>query len=192
MGGPARHPDMTLDALPLPGLTMTGYGLVGIEEANRLLAGRHYLGSISSGVFVLGDRRDDGSLTQVQVWRHPTARLVPANWLELSRWCIATDERNAGSRFMGWVRRYLRANSKAPALVSYSELGRHDGSLYKASGWNAAPTHHALRWQADEIGYASGHGNWGNGPPRPPKMRWIIWLSKREQRSWADRQGQLL
>ncbi len=171
-------------ALPLPGLVEPGYAIIGIEEANRLLSDHHYLGPIASGQFVLGDRRDDGSLAQVQVWRHPTARQIPTNWLELSRWCIATDERNAGSRFMGWVRRYLRANSDAPALVSYSELGKHDGALYRASGWIAFPTHHTLRWQADKVGYASGHGNWGYGPPRPPKMRWVIWFSKQEQRSY--------
>ncbi len=166
----------------------SGFGSASIDEANRLLAARHYLGPIASGRLIVGERSEYGELVQVQVWRNPTARQVPADWLELSRWCIATDAKNAGSRFMGWARRHIRQNLPVSALVSYSELGHHDGGLYRASGWEPLPTHIAVRWEKDGVGYASGNGSWSNGVVRSPKMRWVIWLSKGARRAWeADR-----
>lgn len=164
--------------LPLPGLTESGYGPASIDEANALLAVHHYLGPISGGRFILGERDNDGRLVQVQVWRSPTARLVQQDWLELSRWCILTRKPNAGSQMMGWVRRYLKQACDAPVLVSYSELGKHDGGLYRASGWEPLPTHHAERWLQDGAGYPSGHGSWDGATVQTPKMRWIIRLNK--------------
>ena len=43
----------------------------------------------------------DDVMVACQVWRWPTARMLPSDgsWLELSRWCLTADAgRNAGSR----------------------------------------------------------------------------------------------
>lgn len=157
---------------------------VGLDEANALLRTDHYLGAIGRSRFVFGGWADD-CLVAVQVWATPTARLVPQEWLELTRWCLAPESgRNAGSRMMGWVARWMRKNHpEVRTGVSYSDPGiGHDGALYKASGWVTAPTHHTLRRRVDGIGYPSGHGSWGPGPGQrqEPKERWTFSFRNQE------------
>lgn len=50
------------------------------------------------------------------------------------------------------------------------------GSLYKASGWQYAPTHHGERYDANGKGYPSGHGSWDGVTQQSPKHRWIYEL----------------
>ncbi len=148
---------------------------VPLAVANLVLAKFHYLGPIRAGRYVLGHHQR-GELVQVQVWRWPTARLLPSDgsMLELSRWCITPmADKNAGSWFMSRAVRWLRRNApQVMQLVSYSELGRHTGSLYRACNWQPWPTHHAERFNADGVGYPSGHGSWDGMRVEAPKMRW--------------------
>ncbi len=147
-----------------------------VTEINPLLASAHYLGPVSSArVCFAGWVADE--LVACQAWRWPTARMVPTDWLELSRWCLTLEAgENAGSRMMGYVRRWIRRNiPKVTALVSYSDPSRgHTGALYRASGWSYAPTHHGLRYDLDGVGYASGHGSWDGQTIQSPKHRWMI------------------
>lgn len=147
------------------------------REVAPLLADHHYLGPLGAARFGIAGWVDD-ELVACQLWRHPTARMLPADGsvLELSRWClIPAAGENAGSRMMGWARRWLRKVSTASVGVSYSDLTRHTGALYRASGWEPWPTHHADRFLANGVGYPSGHGKWTrDGQVESPKMRWRI------------------
>jgi hypothetical protein len=148
-----------------------------VDECNQLLAVAHYLGPIVSDRHSFTGWRND-ELVACQVYRWPTARMLPSDgkWLELSRWCLTPEAgKNAGSRMMGWVARWLRRNEMdVTTLVSYSDpLHGHTGALYRASGWRYAPTHHAERFDRDGVGYPSGHGSWGDGVRQEPKHRWL-------------------
>jgi hypothetical protein len=147
------------------------------SEVNPLLASEHYLGTIPSGRVSFAGWVDD-ELVACQVYRWPTARMLPSDgsWLELSRWCLTpTAGKNAGSRMMRWVVRWLRTNAPGVStLVSYSDpVHGHTGALYKASGWMYAPTHHGSRFDANGVGYPSGHGSWDGQTIQTPKHRWI-------------------
>ena len=149
-------------------------------EVTPLLAAEHYLGPVTSGRYVFAGWVDN-TLACCQVWRHPTSRMLPTDWLELSRWCLTPlAGPNAGSRMMRWVTTWLRHHSEVTTLVSYSELGRHSGALYKASGWVAASTHHTERWLLDRKGYPSAHGSWDGVTVQQPKQRWIYELGTDE------------
>jgi hypothetical protein len=80
----------------------------------------------------------------------------------------------AGSWFMARAVRIIRDVSPGvEMLVSYSELGRHTGALYRSCNWQPWPTHHAVRYEADGVGYPSGHGSWDGVVVQSPKMRWV-------------------
>jgi len=155
-------------------------GAVCVESAavcNPLLEGHHYLGPLTSARLWLALFDDEG-LTQVQAWRWPTSRRITEDVLELSRWCIGPrSNRNAGSWFNARAVRIIkRTFPNIRQLVSYSELGKHDGGLYRASNWESWPTHHADRFALDGVGYRSGHGSWDGVTVQSPKMRWRIVL----------------
>lgn len=164
----------------LPLIAEPGFGTGTTAEVNPILHTFHYLGPVGGAIkAILVNRSVLGEIDQCQVWKLPIARHLPSDgtWLELARWCIVTDEKNAGSWFMGRARRWMRRNMpEVSTLVSYSELGRHSGGLYRASGWELKPTHHSERFHKDGIGYASGHGNWRGGARQAPKERWVIEL----------------
>lgn len=150
-------------------------------EVNVLLAQQHYLGPVKSSKFCFAGWMDD-TLVACQVWRWPSARMLPSDgsWLELTRWCLTPDAgKNAGSKMMGWVRRWLRKNApEVTTLVSYSDpVHGHTGGLYKASGWTYTPTHHGLRYDANGVGYPSGHGSWDGVTKMTPKHRWTYDLT---------------
>lgn len=147
-----------------------------VAEVNPLLATAHYLGP-SRAARVCFAGWVDNDLVACQVWKWPTARLVPNDWLELTRWCLTPEAgKNAGSRMMGYARRWIRRNMpEVPTLVSYSDPGHgHTGGLYKASGWVYAPTHYGLRYDANGVGYPSGAGSWDGVTVQAPKHRWLI------------------
>lgn len=159
---------------PTPRLHFTSATAV---EVAPLLARNHYLGPLNAAKHGFAGWVDD-RLVACQLWRHPTARMLPSDgsFLELSRWCLTPEAgENAGSRMMGWARRQLRRHARFG--VSYSDLTKHTGSLYRASGWEPWPTHHAERFMTNGVGYPSGHGRWSpGGPTETPKMRWRIEL----------------
>lgn len=143
-------------------------------EIAPLLHARHYLGPIRSARYAFAGWSDD-VLVAAQAYRAPTARHMNSeDRLELVRWCLTPEAgKNAGSRMMAWAVRWLRRNApEVRELVSYSDLTRHTGALYRASGWQPWPTHHAERFLADGVGYPSGHGSWDGTTRQEPKMRW--------------------
>lgn len=144
-------------------------------EANDLLRRSHYLGPSTAAryvfVGVLGKQ-----FVAAQVWRWPTARMLPADgsWLELARWCLTPGAGvNAGSRMHAYAVRWLR--KRAPhltTLVSYSDPSQgHTGALYKACNWQWAPT-----WMRLRIPPSRG-GRWSPGAPlQEVKDRWVFAL----------------
>ena len=148
-----------------------------VAEVNPLLSSHHYLGPVGSGRYCFAGWSEN-VITACQVWRWPTARMLPSDgsMLELSRWCLTPEAgKNAGSKMMSWVRRWLRRNTTVTTFVSYSDpVHGHDGALYKASGWTSAPTHHQVRLAADGVGYPSGHGSWDGVTTQNPKHRWMM------------------
>lgn len=148
-----------------------------LAEANALLTGRHYLGPSRSARICYGVFAHD-TLVACQVWRWPTARMLPSDgtWLELSRWCLTSEAgANAGSRMMSAVAKDLRSRyPNVETLVSYSDpVHGHTGSLYRASNWRYAPTHIGLRFDKDGIGFPSGNGSWNGVDRQNPKHRWL-------------------
>lgn len=162
---------------PIPRLHFT---TATAAEVASLLASEHYLGPIYRASYAFAGWVDD-ELVAAMVFAQPTARMLPADgsWLELVRWCLTPDAgKNAGSRMMAWVARYLRAHApRVTTLVSYSDPSRgHTGALYRASGWTDDPTHHTLRFRANGRGYPSGHGSWDGVTVQSPKERWRFQL----------------
>lgn len=154
-----------------------------LDDANVLLSQHHYLGTAKSARWVLGVWVD-GSLVACQVFRWPTARMLPSDgsWLELSRWCLTPAAGpNAGSKMMSKTRKWIRHNDpNAHTLVSYSDpVHGHSGALYRASGWIYTPTHHSLRYDANGLGYPSGHGSWDGITRQSPKHRWTYAVNRR-------------
>ncbi len=150
-----------------------------LTECNALLEVHHYLGPSSISELALGLWDEDQRLRQCQVWKYPTARLVPQEWFELARWCIAPGSGpNAGSKFHGQAIRLLRSlRPELQTLVSYSDMTKHNGALYRACNWEEAPTHHAERFRANGVGYPSGHGSWDGVTRQEPKLRWLFNLT---------------
>lgn len=124
----------------------------------------HYLGRTGRG-WAWGDERG------VLVLGPPTSRSLPADWLELSRWCLR-GEPNSGSSQWAEVRRHiLDTRSTVTTVVSYSDpAAGHDGALYRASGWVWAPTWHRLRPPP------TGGGTWNGRDYQTPKDRWVCCL----------------
>lgn len=150
-------------------------GLFGLDalSTNELLASMHYLGASSRGTVY----RDEYG---VMVFANPSSRRLPQQrWLELVRWCIVSDEKNAGSRQWAQARRWLLETfPDVTTVVSYSDPSvGHTGALYRACNWLWAPTWLRLRQPP------SGNGNWGTGM-QSPKDRWVFCL-----RPDAERQG---
>lgn len=164
-------------------------GEVGVVEwqpvplawANQLLEGRHYLGPTRSGRICVGGVLD-GELVAVQVWRHVSARNLPADgsWIELCRWCLTPAAgSNAGSRQHRASVAMLRAAlPAATTMVSYSDPSAgHTGALYRACNWLWAPTWHRLRPPP------SGLGSWDGIERQAVKDRWVFPLRRDPRRA---------
>jgi len=142
------------------------------RQLDAILTEHHYLGPTRRG---FGWLDEYGCL----VLAAPTSRRLPANWLELTRWCLF-GIRNGGSRQWSRVSRWLRLfRPNVTTIVSYSDPSvGHTGALYKASGWIHAPTWHRLRPPP------TGNGSWNGGVNQSVKDRWIFVLAadaRREQ-----------
>ena len=148
------------------------------EEVHALLRSTHYLGPLASGAvrLVLVGRRD-GRVVAAQVWKLPTARMLPndGTWLELARWCLTPHAGpNAGSRMHRYSVPLLRAR-KALTLISYSDPSvGHTGALYRACNWHWAPHWQRLRPPP------TGGGTWDGITMQEPKDRWVFHVSKHD------------
>jgi len=141
-------------------------------SVDQLLDTEHYLGRSARGVAFRDERG-------VMVFGNPSSRRLPAGrWLELLRWCIVSDETNAGSRQWKAARAWLRENyPHITTVVSYSDPGAgHTGSLYRACNWLWAPTWHRLREPP------SGNGCWTGGRRQGVKDRWVFPLAPDSER----------
>ena len=165
-------------ASPIPRLHFTA---ADVAEVNWLLSSAHYLGPIGAARYCFAGWVDD-VLVAAMVWRWPTARLLPSDgtWLELSRWCLTPEAgRNAGSKMMRYAVRCIhRCDPGVTTLVSYSDPSvGHTGALYKASGWEWAPTHHRLAVLAGTP-YPTGNGTWDGIEHQEPKDRWLYRIAQ--------------
>ena len=77
----------------------------------------------------------------VAIWTGPVNRdLNDGSTYELRRFAIAPcAPRNTASRMLAVMRRLIRASRpEITRLVSYQLLDRHEGTIYKANGWEPA------------------------------------------------------
>lgn len=158
-----------------------GFHLGTIDEANALLRDHHYLGPVDWGRLVVCQWAG-GEIVGAMVWRSPTSRNLPADWLELARWCLTSDGgRYAGSRMHRAAVRQIRARlPHVTTLVSYSDPSvGHTGSLYRACNWRWRPTWHRLAPPP------SGHGSWDGVTTQSVKDRWIFELRPDDRRDTA-------
>jgi hypothetical protein len=135
--------------------------IVSRDECNRILVEGHYLGPTTLAQF--GWRDEHG----VMLFAKPRSRHLPADWIELVRWCL-NGKANAGSRqwrmFVAWARQNLAATT----VISYSDPSQgHTGSLYRACNWQWAPTWHRLRPPPSQ------NGSWSQ-IQQAVKDRWIF------------------
>lgn len=155
-------------------LALLGAGWCPVSHVAATLDRDHYLGAARRGI-AWSDEYG------VLVLASPTARHIPTDWLELSRWCLR-GVKNGGSR--QWARVVKAVRERFPdctTVVSYSdpEAG-HTGSLYRACNWKWAPTWHRLRCPP------TGGGSWDGVTRQSPKDRWVFPLKPD-----ADRAGVL-
>ncbi len=107
------------------------------SEVAEFLDEHHYLGR-RGGRSVFALRNKSGALV---FSTKPQAGSLPRDgWLELSRWCLTSEDKNAGSRHWARTKRWLLQNTDATTVVTYSDPSRHDGALYRAAGFLWAPS----------------------------------------------------
>lgn len=141
------------------------------KDVADILREHHYLGPSKRG-WAWADNNG------VMVFAKPTARNVPATWLELVRWCIIKSGPNTGSQQWGAVIRELRKKfPDVTTIISYSDPSvGHTGALYRACNWWWAPTWHRLRPPP------TGNGAWQEGKTQSVKDRWIFPVRKDPKR----------
>src|SRR5690242_13507902 len=94
-------------------------------DVAAVLSAHHYLGPLKRGE---AWQSEFGVICVAS----PTSRRLPTNWLELTRWCITSREKNAGSKMWAQFVRDLRArrNNYITTIVSYSDPSvGHTGAL---------------------------------------------------------------
>jgi hypothetical protein len=136
-----------------------------------VLAENHYLGPIRRGTAW----QDEFGVIVVS---SPTARKIPSDWLELSRWCLVRHDKHDGSKqWSAFVASLKKLRPDVSTIVSYSDPSRgHTGALYRACNWWWAPTWLRLRPPP------SGHGAWSPNKPQSVKDRWVFPLRRDRRR----------
>lgn len=74
----------------------------------------------------------------VALWHNPSARNLPATWLELRRLAVAPDAPHCTASFMlGRMRKWIASERpEITRLVSYQDMEVHTGTIYRAAGWH--------------------------------------------------------
>ena len=83
------------------------------------------------------------------IWTTPVARMLNGRrWFELRRFAIAPDApRNTASRMLSvMVAKIRKANPSLVRLISYQDTEVHNGTIYKASGWEATVQSEGGEW----------------------------------------------
>lgn len=147
-----------------------GQGVL-FDSQTSILDQNHYLGSAGARArFVYQD--DVG----VIVFSSPTSRRLPADWLELSRWCLI-QRGGAGSGQWKRAAEWIKSRSPATTVVSYSDPSvGHTGALYRACNWIWAPTWHVLREPPTGAGIRAGRVH-------RAKHRWVYLLRPDPERA---------
>lgn len=107
------------------------------KELNRLWHSR-FPSFGGGGARVCYGAEFDGLFYAVAMWTNPSSRKLPQRkWLMLKRYAIADDApKNTASRMEGWMVRDIRKRfQEVTTLVSYSDPDTHDGTIYRACGW---------------------------------------------------------
>jgi hypothetical protein len=144
--------------------------IVPVQNVAAFLDAHHYLGAARRG-FAWSDEFG------VLVLGSPSSRMLPGDWLELSRWCLIGIP-NGGSQQWARVARWLRANNSCTTVVSYSDPSAgHSGALYQACNWLWAPTWQRLRPPP------TGNGSWKSGVQQSVKDRWVFPLTADARRA---------
>ena len=109
-----------------------------IFKTGFLLTAKVCYGAIHGGIFYA-----------VAIWGHPNARLLPQKtWLELRRMAIAPEApKNTASRMLKIMKILIK--KKFPyvtTLISYQDTEIHQGTIYKAAGWEQANFHKGGSW----------------------------------------------
>lgn len=113
-----------------------------IDHARVLVARWHSrLPATQKGPWKFAHRAHfDGFTYAVALWNNPSARTLPAHWLELRRLAVAPDAPHCtASRMLGQMAHLLAADG-ADVLISYQDLSVHKGTIYKAAGWEPVLT----------------------------------------------------
>lgn len=95
--------------------------------------------------------RFDGDLHAVAIWSSPVAanRLKDGKQLlELRRFAIAESApSNTGSRMLAIMRKLIKKEfPDLIRLISYQDTEVHNGTIYKAAGWNLVATNEGISW----------------------------------------------
>ncbi len=120
----------------------------------------------------------EGTAFAVALWHNPSARNLPAEWLELRRLAVAPDAPHcAASMMLGQMRRWIRRNRPdIQRLISYQDEEVHTGTIYRAAGWT--PAWRTAARQRDRSSARRGtnrdYRSDANGanPAAASKMRW--------------------
>jgi hypothetical protein len=116
----------------------------------------------------------------VALWNNTSARTLPDDWLELRRMALPDDAPHcAASWMLGAMRRAIRADfPEVRRLVSYQDTDVHQGTIYRAAGWE--PAWFTKPRQRDRSGRRKGteraYRSDANGcePSAAGKVRWEI------------------
>ena len=81
-----------------------------------------------------------GDVVAVALWNNPSARMLPGHWLELRRMaCSPAAPKFTASSFLAWMARWFKKHHPhRERMISYQDTAVHTGTIYKASGWEAA------------------------------------------------------
>jgi len=120
-------------------------GVVNLDIAKRLIIENHYSHKWTTCKYALG-LYDGNELLGVAIYRAPSGRqtvksITPnmnfGDVLELTRlWIKDETPKNTESYFIGKTFEWLRKNTKARVLISYSDpMYNHLGTIYQATNW---------------------------------------------------------
>jgi hypothetical protein len=120
----------------------------------------------------------NGQVYAVALWHNPSARGLPAHWLELRRLAVAPDAPHcAASWFLSRMARWFRANvPERERMISYQDCDVHTGTIYKAAGWEIGAVSKARVRDRSKPRHGTrrdyrSNSN-GAAPDASPKNRW--------------------
>ena len=126
----------------------------------------------------------DGEVVAVALWNNPSGRCLPSHWLELRRMAVSElAPKNTCSRFLSWMVRYFKQHhSDRERCLSYQDTEVHEGTIYKASGWEATYTSKPRKRDRSKarVGTSRMYRSNLNGDEvdAAAKVRWEISLSR--------------